>query len=44
MKDETIIFKHSGAGTGFYGGAHWIGDHFQDPDQQTSDRNFHGDQ
>lgn len=20
MKDETIIFKHSGAGTGFYGG------------------------
>ena len=25
MKDETIIFKHSGAGTGFYGGIIWYG-------------------
>ena len=32
MKDKTSIFKHSGAGTGFYGGAHWIGDHFQETD------------
>ena len=29
MKDETIIFKHSGAGTGFYGGSDWTGDYFQ---------------
>lgn len=26
MKDETIIFKHSGAGTGFYAGAGGAGE------------------
>ena len=35
MKDETIIFKHSGAGTGFYGGSDWTGDYFQVPDYGT---------
>ena len=27
MKDETIIFKHSGAGTGFYGGTYRTSQH-----------------
>ena len=27
MKDKTSIFKHSGAGTGFYGGHDRAGDH-----------------
>ena len=37
MKDETIIFKHSGAGTGFSGGLYraWkcASDLLCDPDQ-----------
>ena len=44
MKDKTSIFKHSGAGTGFYGGPDRIGHRFQDSDQQAVDRNFYGDQ
>lgn len=36
MKDKTSIFKHSGAGTGFYGGPDWLGDHLQNADYEAS--------
>ena len=44
MKDVKSIFKHSGAGTGFYGGAHWTCHCVYDPDQQAFDGNLYGDQ
>lgn len=43
MKDETIIFKHSGAGTGFYGGADWTCNHLQGADHQIVKQYFQGD-
>lgn len=43
MKDKTSIFKHSGAGTGFYGGAHWSCDYFQDPDPEIAGDHFQTD-
>ena len=36
MKDKTSIFKHSGAGTGFYRSPDWLGDHLQNPDYEAS--------
>ena len=43
MKDKTSIFKHSGAGTGFYCGPHRPGDYFQKADNHPSGEHFQGD-
>mgnify|MGYP007061948113 FL=1 len=43
MKDVKSIFKHSGAGTGFYGGPDRSGDYFQKADNHLAGKYFQGD-